>query len=318
MTVPRIAILGAGYMGTNHGRVITASPSASVGVVIDIDLDRARRLATQLDCDAADTVTAALGCDAAVVATATDAHVEPTLLLLEAGIPVLVEKPLANEFEKVELLLKTAEQLDVPLMCGFVERFNPVVTTAQQLMDESPLHIVALRHSPAAPRMTNSTVHDLLIHDIDLAIQMTGGASVEDAYGTGWAPGPDAPVEIADCTLRFNNGAVATLSASRASQRKLRLFQICTPSMLLELDLLRHDLTIYRNVRQEQDDALTYRAETIVDIPFVRHSGEPLTVQLDYFLRLIRREVDFVGETRNVLETHRVAAAIDLMCASSL
>jgi predicted dehydrogenase len=313
MSSQRIAVIGAGYMGSQHARVISASPRADVGVIIDVDGERAEKAARPYGARYSTDIAAAHQCDAAIVATATDAHVASALSLIEAGIPLLVEKPIATELEDIELLVKAAEDLEVPLACGFVERFNPVVTTALDILEDPPIHMVAIRHSPTAPRINNSVVHDLLIHDVDLALRFMDGQAVARSSGASWTPAGNQFPEIADCTLQFDSGTIATLSASRAGQRKLRSIHVNTASMLLELDLLRLDLTVYRNVRQEQVDS-TYRAETIVDIPFVRHQGEPLSLQLEHFLGLVNGELDPAPERLGILASHRTAVEVERNC----
>jgi predicted dehydrogenase len=312
-----LAVIGAGYMGANHARVITDSRRARPAVIIDAGIERARRVAAQFDTKASSDLSAALECDAAVVASPTDTHVGTALKLIDAGIPLLIEKPIATDIDDVEMLARVARERRTRVMCGFVERFNPAVTTAQSLLEEPPIHMVAIRHSPAAPRIMNSVIHDLLIHDVDLALRIMPEDDVSDAFGTSWTP-PGCPVpEIADCTLHFADGTIATLSSSRAGQRKQRLIQIGTPSTLLELDLLRLDITVYRHVRHEQNEDNTYRAETIIDIPFVRHGGEPLALQLERFLDLIEGKVDQLTELEGILTSHRVADRVARCCSET-
>jgi predicted dehydrogenase len=247
-----------------------------------------------------------------IVASSTESHVDVALELMASGRPLLIEKPLAPDVEGTKRILKESESLGIPVMCGFVERFNPVIRTALQKIDSPPVHIVALRHSPTTPRATTSVVHDLLIHDIDLAVRLTDGASVARAFGTISAPQSNL-VEISDCSIHFSTGTVATLSASRASQRKVRDIYIATDDALIELDLLRANISVYRHVHHEQvaNGSTTYRAETVVDIPFVRHSGEPLSLQLDHFLRLIDGIVDADAERATLLAPHEIAARVE-------
>src|SRR5579863_9272075 len=172
----RIALVGAGAMGANHARVIAESDAADLAVIIDTDAERVRPLAERLGCAFAEDLAAAAGCDAAVIATPTALHAGAARALLELGRPILVEKPLTPDLETSRALVACAERRGVPLMCGFVERFNPVVSTMHSLLDEPPVHIVGLRHSPETPRTTLSVVFDLLIHEIDLALGYMGGA----------------------------------------------------------------------------------------------------------------------------------------------
>ena len=151
-------------MGANHARVIAESDGADLAVIIDTDPERVRPLADRLGCAFAEDLDAAAGCDAVVIATPTAFHEVAARALLELGKPILVEKPVTPELETTRSLIACAERRGVPLMCGFVERFNPVGATMRSLLDEEPVHIVGLRHSPETPRSTLSVVFDLLIH----------------------------------------------------------------------------------------------------------------------------------------------------------
>ncbi|MDQ3680159.1 MAG: Gfo/Idh/MocA family oxidoreductase [Actinomycetota bacterium] len=309
----KLAVIGAGVMGVNHARVITESRRAELSVVIDTDLRRAKEVALATGSKASARLDPATGCDAAIVSSPTDTHVEVAMTLLEAGVPLLIEKPVALDVDDVRRVTKESEARDLPLLCGFVERFNPVIATAASLMHEAPTHILAMRHSPHAARVTTSVVYDLLVHDIDLAIRLAGSSTISDIVSATWTPPGSTLREVADCTIRFDTGHIATLSASRASQRKVRLFNITTPEALFELDLLRQDISIYRHVRQEQliSGATSYRAETIVDIPFVRHAGEPLALQLEHFLDLVEGVADPSVERDDIMRPHEVAAVVE-------
>jgi predicted dehydrogenase len=316
MTTHRLALIGAGAMGTNHARVIADSPRAVLEVVVDADKERARLLTDQFGGTVAD-LDAVLDCDAVIVAASTQSHTAIALPLIDQGVPILVEKPLALTLAEAQALCRAATDRGSVLACGFVERFGAVVNQGMKLLDETPIHIVTMRHSPVAERIAGSVVYDLLIHDIDLALLFMGDNRVTGVSGTSWRPDGGAWAEIADCGLQFAHGGLATMSASRAGQRKLRSVQVFTRSMMLELDLLRADLTVYRNVRLEQSDvahSLTYRAETIVDIPFVRHIAEPLALQLDHFLNLVEGKADRTAEIVGVLPPHIVAEQVEQEC----
>ena len=125
----RIALVGAGAMGANHARVISESDSADLAVIIDTDRERVRPLAERLGCDFSEDLEAAARCDAAIIATPTAFHEGAARVLLELGKPILVEKPVTPDIETSRALVACAERRGVPLMCGFVERYNPVVAT---------------------------------------------------------------------------------------------------------------------------------------------------------------------------------------------
>ena len=312
MTVPRLALVGAGAMGSNHARVIAESDVADLAVLIDTDPARGRPLADRLGCAFDTSFEAARGCDGAVIATPTRAHAEQALALLEIGVPLLVEKPLAPDIGQSQAIVDVSRARDVPLMCGFVERYNPAVTTVMSMLEQRPVHVITLRHSPVTPRTTLSVVFDLLIHDIDLALRYAGSGAMPRVLSSVTGVGGQVS-EIADCLLSFDGELVATLSASRASQRKVRTHMIETPDALYEVDLLRQDVTVYHHRSQTLTRGAnpSYRAETVVDIPFVRHGGEPLLLQLRHFAGLIAGAVDAVAERESILPAHEVAAVVE-------
>jgi len=313
----RLALIGAGRMGAHHARVLSQSPGVALDVVIDRDAGRAELVASLGGARHGIDHDLALGCDAAIVATNAETHAEVAATLLGAGIPLLIEKPLSPLLGEARLIVETSRRLGVPVSCGFVERFNPVVRTAERLMHDDfgpALHLVGIRHSPpdanrALPGL--SVVHDLLIHDIDLALRLSAGGWTGQAVGGIWASPETATAEIADCTLLLAGGAVATCSASRMSQRKVRSLSVATERAMLELDLLRRTITVYQHVGHltALDDA-GYRAQTVMDLPFVREAGEPLALQLAHFLALVRGEADPDLERASLLAPHEAVAVL--------
>ena len=310
----KIALVGVGAMGSHHARVVSNSMRARLFAVVDQNADRAEAVAGDIGCLATADLSVVARSDAAVVATPTESHLDIALGLLELGRPLLIEKPLAPDLPAVEEILAASRKYDVPVMCGFVERFNPVLATARSLMEGPPIHVVAIRHSPPAERIISGVVSDMLIHDLDLAVQLAGDQEVLDVVSTLWRPPGPATAEIADCTIRFSGGTVATLSASRVSQRKVRSVSIATETQLIELDLLRQDISVYRHVRHEQlgGASTTYRANTVIDIPFVRHAGEPLALQFEHFVDLVEGRADAEAERCKALPAHELASRIGL------
>lgn len=275
-------------MGSNHARVIAEADRADLHVIVDHDLARAEALAAQFSSRAAADISAVTECDAAVIAVSTEAHCEVSLPLIEDGKPLLIEKPIAEDAEDTQRVLDASQATGVPVMCGFVERYNPAIATAMGLLEMPAVHMTAVRHSPRNPAATSGVVGDLLIHDIDLAVRLAAATEPPVVAGATWAAAPGGPSEIADWVLRFGDGMLANLSASRWGQRKIREVRIVTERQLIEVDLLRVTVTAYRNLGQEIMEGYgRYRADTIVDVPFVRHRGEPLSLQFDAFCDLI-------------------------------
>ncbi len=311
----RLALIGAGQMGSSHARIIAESSIADLAVVIDIDAEAAKRVAGKYDSVPSTDLADALNCDGVVIAGSTAARMECVLPLLEAGLPMLVEKPFAPTLAQLDQLLDTAKRRDIPVMCGFVERFNAAFSTALQVLDGPATHLLAIRHSPAATRISSSVVNDLMLHDLDVAQRVFGEIEGVLVGSACIHPPTSEWNEIADCSIAFGGDGVATLSANRMGQRKVRSLTIHTPTKLVEVDLLRQDVTVYRNVSQEMlhsASGLGYRSSTEVELPFVRHYGEPLALQLAHFLDLIDGVADYVEERRQIRPAHALAEQIEL------
>src|SRR3954470_5897794 len=153
-----VALIGAGAMGSNHARVLGESDRARLDLIIDTCPDRAAALAEKAGCRWATELEPALACDVAIVAPPPEWHADAALTLLSEGIPTLVEKPLSTTLDEARAIVDASERADVPVTCGFVERFNPVVRTALSMMDQDPVHVLAVRHSPPNDRATASVV----------------------------------------------------------------------------------------------------------------------------------------------------------------
>ena len=319
MSRRRLALVGAGQMGSSHARIIAESSLAELAVVIDVDAEAAKRVAGIYNSVPSTNLADALDCDGVIIAGSTAARMECVLPLLETGLAMLVEKPFAPTLAELDQLLAIAQKSEIPVMCGFVERFNAAFRTALQVLDGPATHLLAIRHSPAASRISSSVVNDLMLHDLDVAQRVFGAAKGVLVGSACVQPFTSKWNEIADCTLAFSSATgerqgVATLSANRMGQRKVRSLSIHTATKLVEVDLLRQDVTVYRNVSQEMLQSaggVGYRSSTEVELPFVRHQGEPLALQLAHFLDLIDGVVDPAEERRQIRPAHVFAEQIE-------
>ena len=256
------------------------------------------------------------GVDGAIISTSTESHFRLASSLLRRGIPVLVEKPVATSTAEVATLVALSRESHAPLMGGFVERFNPVVATAKDLITEQVLHVRTQRLSPPPERSSTNAIWDLLIHDLDLVLGCFPGSPHRCLAALGAPAGPVAGIEAAEATFAIED-ALVNSTCSRQWQRKVRSMQLATVSTVLELDLLRQTLTTYHNISQEQvsQGALIYRSATTIDVPFVCHSGEPLALQLNHFLDLIEGVADAETERETILPPHVLAESIESLCA---
>jgi predicted dehydrogenase len=300
-------------MGTMHARVLAQSTECDFVQVVEPAAEAGRAIADRYGVRWAEDFDSLRGVDAVVVAAATEAHYDIATRVIELGRPLLVEKPLAPSYRQSEELVDVARRAGLPMVCGFLERFNPAVLTARRFVG-NVVQINAVRHSPFAPRIRTGVATDLLIHDADLAIQFTGQApdAVKCSFGyfhqeskQNWAE------DSADATMSFPNGALATVSASRISQRKIRQLSIMELDRLVELDLLRRDITVYRHlaVQPSSDGVGGFQQQTMIEIPTIVHSPEPLAAQLDHFLGLLALgagSAEVKAEWDAILPAHRV------------
>jgi predicted dehydrogenase len=241
----RIAVIGAGVFGRNHLRVIHESQNATLAGVLDIDLKHATEAAAPYGCPVFASVEELAGrTQAAVVATPTVTHAEIGCKLMELGVDVLVEKPLAHDPPAARRLVEAAARHGRILQTGHLERFNPAVMALESAIGH-PLFFEVHRLSEFSPRSLDiDVVLDLMIHDIDIVLSLTGQTPQEiSAAGISIL---SEKVDIANVRLQFPGGCIANLTASRVSTervRKLRLFQ---PHEYISLDYGRQDAVRFR------------------------------------------------------------------------
>lgn len=263
----RVAVVGAGSFGKNHLRVIHNSPHAQLAGLLDSNSARAEEGAAPYACPVFGTLEElAARADAAIIATPTIAHSEIGCRLMELGLDVMVEKPIAHSLAAAGALVETAERHGRILQVGHLERFNPAILALESVMT-TPLFFEVHRLSEFSPRSLDvDVVLDLMIHDLDILLALTGNKPEEiRAAGISIL---SKKVDIANVRLQFPGGCVANVTASRVSTervRKLRLFQ---PHEYISLDYGRQD-------------AVRFRVKPPLSIDFF-----PLTVVKDEPLRL--------------------------------
>jgi predicted dehydrogenase len=314
MRKKKIAIVGAGIMGTNHARTISKSSIARVSYVIDLEEKVGTNLAASCNADWKRNFDEVRDIDAVILATPTQYHYDLAHSLIERGVPVLIEKPITSDITSTRELLKLAISNRTPITCGLVERYNPAFQTAIQLITE-PIHVVSIRHSPYTPRILGGVGWDLLIHDVDLAHQIFGsqldvsGSSLLNVLTN------DPQIEdIADVLLKAPNGSAAMISASRVGQSKIRSLLIYEQDKLFEIDLLRRDLSIHHNLMESEARSFTssvaYSQQSNLEIPELITTDEPLLGQLIHFNRLIDGKEDLDDEINSILQCHETLNTI--------
>ncbi len=294
-----MAVIGAGQFGRNHCRVVHQSEEAELAAVVDLDWNRAEEAASASGARALTDFHELRGeVDAAIVAAPTTAHAEIGTWLLEAGIDVLVEKPIAPDLASADRLLAAARQGGRILQVGHLERFNPAVVALESRCHH-PLFFEIHRLSVFSPRSLDvDVVLDLMIHDLDIVLSLVGSAPEEiRAAGISIL---SHKVDITNVRLEFPGGCVANMTASRVSTdqvRKLRLFQ---PKQYLSLDYGRQDLVTFSVGENRQ---IGFEQARIT-------KEEPLKLQFDAFLHSIASRTSPKTSGVAARQTLQVALAI--------
>lgn len=304
----RIALVGAGSMGRNHARVIAESSRANLSVIIDPSESTGRATAELHGAAWAPSLDSVKGIDAAVVAASTEHHFGIAGELIRAGLPLLVEKPICPSLAQTIEILDASRSAGVPIMCGFLERYNPAIVVARQMITD-PIFVRAERHSPYAPRIKTGVAWDLLVHDVDLISQLFQSAEPESTnvelgfYHPDSVPGAE---DIIETSLRFPGGGIASASASRLSQRKVRSMVVQSLEQMIEIDLLRRSVVSYRHTVLEGDAVGTgFKQSTEMEMPEII-GKEPLAAQLERFLELVRGDIDPHEERQSIIPAHKI------------
>lgn len=308
----KLGVIGAGSMGGLHARVITDAPDLDLRWVADPDENARETVGSRYGVGSRPEPGSFTDVDAVIIASPTDTHSRWCFEAIDAGIPFLVEKPLSTDLAEVEAVATAALDAGVAFTVGFVERFNPAVRTVHGIVD-SPFFFSAARHSPYVDRIQTGVGGDLMIHDIDLALQLMDAEAESVTANLVYVhPSSTSGAEdIAEAHIRFTGGGMASLSASRAAQRKIRTLSVSNLELTAEVDLMRQDITIYRHVLSApiSTDRPGYRQETIMEIPQLSHRVEPIVAQMQHFTALVAGDVDARAEAEGILAPHRVLAA---------
>ena len=281
MSKVRAAVIGAGAFGKNHVRVIHQLPDIELCGVVDIDFAKAQALAKEYDAPACGTVDdLAATIDAAIVATPTTTHEEVTTRLLESGVDVLVEKPIASSSEAGMRLARLAGEHGRILQVGHLERFNPAVTALENAIT-IPLFFEVHRLSVFTRRSLDiDVVLDLMIHDLDIVLSLTRETPQEiRAAGISVLSGK---VDIANVRLSFASGCVANLTASRVSTEKIRKLRVFQPGEYISLDYHRQE-ALRLAIRKNEPNLPEIGFESLKV-----ERGEPLQLELAAFFHSVR------------------------------
>jgi len=289
MRTIRAGVIGTGMMGERHCRVYANLRGVELVGVYDANPARGREVADKYDARYFDAPGALLReVDAVTIATPTQHHFDLAKEAFAAGVHTLIEKPMAFTLEQGEALVEAVRANGLVVQIGHIERFNPAYIELKNVADDLPLVAIMIRrqNSLDASNKDVDVIYDLMIHDIDLLLNLVG-QPVEGVTAFGRSLQGNA-IDHAVANFQFRDGPIATLIASRITQQKVRTIDITARNAYVEGDLLNKSLAIHRRVFGEYVSA-KYRQESVIErihVPVF----EPLMLQLQHFVGCIREK----------------------------
>jgi len=302
MTI-RVGVIGTGYLGRLHARILTEIPEAAAAGFVELRDDVANEVTTNLKLKRfASVASLAKEIDCAVIATPTTTHYDVARELLQAGVDVMIEKPITPTVEEAQKLIDLAKSRDRIIQVGHVERYNPAITAVAHLVHEVR-YLEAERLGVFVARSLDVDVLlDLMIHDINLVLSLLK-QEVVDIRAVG-VPVLTDKVDITNVRLELANGGVANLTASRVSQDRVRKVRLFGMSNYISID-----------TREQEVKGYHLDGRNITPLEVHVEKKEPLRAELESFVECVReRKTPIVsGEDGRdaVALAIRVAAAID-------
>jgi predicted dehydrogenase len=291
----RAAVIGAGYLGKFHAQKYASLTDVELVGVVDTRMEVAQDIAAQCKTKAYSDYRDILGqIDLVSIVVPTEHHFTVACACLDAGVHILVEKPVTQTVDEASKLIQLANARRLAFQVGHLERFNPALLALQDALVE-PMFIESHRLAAFKPRGTDvNVVLDLMIHDIDIILSIVH--SPITAIRAVGIPVLTEEVDIANARLEFKSGCVANVTASRVSQSPMRKMRIFQPSTYISIDYQDHNIAVYRkNSAQldargmpkiesqqksfEQTDALMHEISTFVEA--VKTGSTPLVTGED-------------------------------------
>lgn len=272
----RVGIIGVGYLGMQHARILSYLEEAELKGVADINFQKAVQIGNRHGVQYYQNYENMLDeIDAAIVATPTSEHFQIAIKLLKEGKSVLVEKPITETVDQGEKLVSLSKKNGLILQVGHLERFNPAVEAAESMISEPKFIEVQRLGSFSARSLDIDVVLDLMIHDLDIIL-----ALIKDEVSVIKSSGIHVlseKIDIANARLEFRSGCVATLTASRVHQGKVRKLRIFEPTSYYSIDYIDQEVKVF---------PLNGRQADIKTLPIKKE--EPLKKELKNFFKCIR------------------------------
>ena len=284
-----ISLIGVGRMGQFHLNVISQINSINLTGIYDADENHLNEVSNKYNINKFNSLDEAIdNSDAVIIASPTKYHFEIAKKALEKGKHVLVEKPMTETYIQAKKLQEIVNKKNLILQVGHVERFNGAVQELHHII-EKPYLIEARRLAPFTPRITDvGVVFDIMIHDLDIVTSLVKKPVIRfSASGKRVRTNNE---DIASALLEFEDETIATISASRITQEKIRTLAISTEDAYFILDYATQDITIHRQASSESkiktSIGINYTQESIIERVFI-HRDNPLKLEDEHFANCI-------------------------------
>ncbi|MDW8239044.1 MAG: Gfo/Idh/MocA family oxidoreductase [Acidobacteriota bacterium] len=298
----RVAVIGVGQMGRHHARVYAGLESVRLVGVCDIERARAEAVAAEFHTTPYEDYRALFDqVDAVTVAVPTEHHSRIGCEFLRRGVAVLMEKPISRTLEEADALIAAAEQANVVLQVGHLERFNPAVQALGEIVTQ-PRFFETHRLGVFSPRSLDiDVVMDLMIHDLDVILSLVK-SEVTGISAVG-VPILSPRVDIANARLEFADGCVANITASRISREKVRKLRFFQPHDYVSLDYTNQEVEIF-SLTSSSPPQISHRLLPV-------QPCEPLKAQLESFLRCVRESAPPLVDGRQGRRTLELAMRVN-------
>ncbi len=328
----RTAVIGVGHLGQHHARILSGLENSELVAVVDTDAERAGMLAQKFGCEALTDFKQLAGrIDAASVVVPTKYHFGVASWLFEQGIHALVEKPLCFTVDEARRLTDLANAKGLTLQVGHIERFNPALATIRDQID-GVAFIEAHRLSPYPFRSTDiGVIMDVMIHDLDIILTLVN-SEVEEIRATATPVLSRVHEDIASARIQFRNGAVASVTASRISDKVSRKMRMFCRSKYVHIDFAAKQASIYSKTPKLDDPNFSIENLDVSAVPnlleflfndlisvenvTINREGEPLKAELRAFLASVesgeRSSVPGEDGVRAIALAHDILRACDM------
>ncbi|AOY83564.2 MAG: Gfo/Idh/MocA family oxidoreductase [Moorea sp. SIOASIH] len=313
----KIGVIGVGNMGQHHARVLSLLKDVEIVGVADINVERGLNIASKYRVRFFEDYHDLLPyVEAVCIAVPTRLHHDVGMTCLQAGVHILIEKPIAASIAEAESLVNAAAESQCILQVGHIERFNPAFQELSKVLKtEQLLAVEAHRMSPYSDRANDvSVVLDLMIHDIDLLLELVA-SPVTRLTASGSRASDSGYLDYVTATLGFANGIVGTVTASKVTHRKIRRIAAHCKNSLTEADFLNNEILIHRqttaNYMTDYGQVL-YRQDGLIEKVYTSNI-EPLHAELEHFVNCVRggNQPSVGGE--QALKALRLASLIEQM-----